>query len=118
MDKLLSIFLQRFIRHGSLVVTTAGGSRYTFGDGTGPALAVRFTTPSAQRAVLFNPELRLGEAYMDGTFVIDQGSIADVMALLLRQERIGPPRWALPQRAARYLFRRLQQLNLRSRSRR
>ena len=118
MDKLLSIFLRRFIRRGSLTVTTAGGSQYTFGDGTGPAVAVRFATRSAQRAVLFNPELRVGEAYMDGTFVVDQGSIADVMALLLRQEHIAPPRWALTLRAARYLFRRLQQFNLRSRSRR
>jgi cyclopropane-fatty-acyl-phospholipid synthase len=117
-DKLLSIFLRRFIRRGSLTVTTAGGSKYTFGDGTGPILAVRFTTRSAQRAVLFNPELRVGEAYMDGTFVVDQGSIADVMALLMRQEHVSPPRWALTLRAARYLFRRLQQFNLRSRSRR
>jgi cyclopropane-fatty-acyl-phospholipid synthase len=118
LDKLLSIFLRRYIRRGSLTLTTAGGSQYTFGDGTGPSVAVRFTTRSAQRAVLFNPELRVGEAYMDGTFVVDQGSIADVMALLMRQEHVSPPRWALMLRAARYLFRRLQQFNLRSRSRR
>ena len=71
----------------------------------------------AQRAVLFDPELRLGEAYMDGTFVVDQGSIADVLALLMRQDHIAPPRWALPLRFGRYLFRRLQQFNPRSRSR-
>ena len=118
LDWLLSVFLRRFIRHGSLTVTTAAGNRYTFGDGAGPAVAVRFTSASAQRAVLLNPELRLGEAYMDGTFVVDQGSIADVLAALMRQDHISPPRWALPLRAARYLFRRLQQFNPRSRSRR
>jgi len=118
LDWLLSIFLQRFIRHGSLTVTTAAGNRYTFGDGKGPPVAVRFTSARAQRRVLFNPELRLGEAYMDGTFVVDQGSIADVLAVLLRQDHIAPPRWALPWRLARYWLRRLQQFNPRSRSRR
>ena len=118
MDWLLSIFLRRFIRHGSLTVTTAAGKRYTFGDGSGQPVAVRFANAKAQRAVLFNPELRMGEAYMDGTFVVEQGSIADVLAVLLRQERIAAPTWVLPWRLARYLFRRLQQFNPRSRSRR
>ena len=116
MDWLLWIFLRRFIRHGSLKVTTATGRTYTFGDGSGPPVAVRFTTATTQRQVLFNPELRLGEAYTDGTFVVEQGSIADVLAVLLRQDHIGPPRWALPLKAGRYLFRRLQQFNPRSRS--
>ena len=117
MDRLLSLFLGRFIRRGSLRVTSAAGDTYTFGDGSGAPLAVRFTDAKAQRAVLLDPELRLGEAYMDGTFVLEQGSIADVLALLMHQEQIAPPTWALPARLLRYLFRRLQQLNLRSRAR-
>ena len=80
-------------------------------------MAVRFTTAKAQRAVLLDPELKLGEAYMDGTFVVEQGSIADVLAILLRQDRIAAPNWAWPPRLVRYLFRRLQQFNLRSRAR-
>ncbi len=118
MDRLLLIFLRRFIRHGSFTVTTAAGNTYTFGDGGGPSIAVRFTNAKAQRAVLLNPELRLGEAYMDGTFVLERGSIADALAILLRQEHIAPPTWALPSRLVRYLFRRLQQFNPRSRARR
>jgi cyclopropane-fatty-acyl-phospholipid synthase len=115
-DRLLNIILRRLIRHGSLTVTTATGRVYTFGDGTDAPVAVRFTTAKAQYAVLFDPELKLGEAYMDGTFLVEQGSIADVLALLLAQDRLATSGWALP-RLARYLFRRLQQFNLRSRSR-
>jgi cyclopropane-fatty-acyl-phospholipid synthase len=116
-DRLLFIFLQKYIRRGSLKVTTASGTTRTFGDGSGPAVAVRFTTAAAQRAVLLDPELKLGEAYMDGTFVVEQGSIADVLAVLLRQERIGAVNWAWLPRLLRHLFRRLQQYNPRSRSR-
>jgi cyclopropane-fatty-acyl-phospholipid synthase len=117
LDRLLSIFLSRFIRRGSLRVKSAAGNTYTFGDGSGSPLAVRFASAKARRAVLLDPELRLGEAYMDGTFVVEQGTIADVVALLMRQNEIATPSWALPPRLLRYLFRRLQQLNLRSRSR-
>jgi cyclopropane-fatty-acyl-phospholipid synthase len=118
LDWLLTIFLRRFISQGWLTVATASGRRYTFGDGSGPPVAVRFTNARAQRAVLLNPELRLGEAYMDGTFVVEQGSIADLLTIVMRQEHIAAPTWALPARIVRYLFRRLQQFNLRSRSRR
>jgi cyclopropane-fatty-acyl-phospholipid synthase len=117
-ERLLEAFLHRYIRRGSLQVTTASGDSYTVGDGSGPPAAVRFTTAGAQRAVLFDPELKLGEAYMDGTFVVERGSIADVLAILFRQDSSVGPRWAWPPRLARYLFRRLQQLNLRSRARR
>src|SRR5262249_29943111 len=82
----------------------------------GLPIAIRFTSAAAQRAVLLDPELKLGEAYMDGTLVVERGSIADVLALLLCQERLSARNWALP-RALRYLFRRLQQFNFRSRSR-
>ena len=114
---MLSIFLSRFIRHGSFTVTTVAGNTYTFGDGSGRPVAARFTNAKAQRAVLLNPELRLGAAYMDGTFVLERGSIADALAILLRQERIAPPTWTLPWRLVRYLFRRLQQFNPRFRAR-
>ena len=118
MDWLLPMLLGRFISRGSFAVTTASGKTYTFGDGSGPPVAVRFTTAKAQRAVLLDPELKLGEAYMDGTLVVEQGSIADVVALLLRQDPIAVPSWALPPRIVRYLFRRLQQFNPRFRARR
>ena len=111
MERLLVAFLRRYIRRGSLKVTTAAGNVYMFGDGQGPSAAVRFTTARAQRAVLFDAELKLGEAYMDGTLVVERGSIVDLLAIAFRQEWIPAPRWAWPPRLARYLFRRLQQFN-------
>ena len=69
--------------------------------------------------MLLDPELRLGEAYMDGTLRIEQGSIADLLAIVLGQTTDGmPPGWALPQWLLRYLYRRLQQFNRRTRARR
>jgi cyclopropane-fatty-acyl-phospholipid synthase len=111
------MFLGRLVRRGSFTVTTAAGKTYTFGDGRGPPVAVRFASAKAQLSVLLDPELKLGEAYMDGTFIVERGSIADVLAVLFGQERFVSPIWALLPRLMRYLFRRLQQFNPRSRAR-
>ncbi len=53
---------------------------------------------------------------MNGTFVVEQGSIADVLALMLGQNS-DVPYWARPQWLLRYLYRRLQQFNPRRRAR-
>jgi cyclopropane-fatty-acyl-phospholipid synthase len=119
MDRLLRVLLRRFVRAGHLRITTARGRTFTFGDGTGIPCAIRFVTNAAQRAVLLDPELKFGEAYMDGGVIIEQGSIADVLRILLKQGHLGePPQWARPQWLLRYWYRRLQQLNRRRRARR
>jgi cyclopropane-fatty-acyl-phospholipid synthase len=95
MDCLLRLFLSRFIRRGSITFTTANGTRFTCGDGTGIPLAARFLTRRTQIRILLNPELALGEAFMDGSFVVEQGSIADVLAVLMDQPDVLPD-WAKP----------------------
>ena len=118
-DRLLRAALERFIRSGNLRVTTAGGSTFTLGDGTGTPVAIRFTTRAAERGVLIDPEVKFGEAYMDGTVVVEQGSIAEVLAVVLDQCVGGkPPFWARTQWLIRYLHRRLQQFNPPPRARR
>jgi hypothetical protein len=73
MNWLLHLALAHVAR-GNLQVTTARGTTLSFGDGSAPPIAVRFTSAAAQRAVLLDPDLKLGEAYMDGTFVVERGS--------------------------------------------
>jgi cyclopropane-fatty-acyl-phospholipid synthase len=115
MDRLLRYFLGQFIRRGSMTFTTARGARFTCGDGTGEPVAVRFLTADAERRVLLNPELAVGEAFMEGAFIVEQGSIADALAILLDQPEI-LPRWARLQWWLRYLVRHVQQFNPPSRS--
>ena len=119
MDWLLRRMLPAFIRHGTLRLTTAHGTTLLLGDGTGEPLAARFTTTRAQWALLLDPELALGEAYMAGTFVMEQGSIADLLLLALSQDHSGkPPPWARVQWLLRYLGRRIAQFNEPTRARR
>src|SRR5471032_2456767 len=117
MDRLLRFLLKTFIRRGTFKVTTSRGTVLTFGDGTGRPVSVRFATRVAEWGILLDPELKFGEAYMDGTFVVEQGSIADVLALMLGQNT-DVPHWARLQGLLRYLYRRFEQFNPRTRSRR
>ncbi len=116
MDRLLQFILERFIRRGTLTVTTADGTHFTCGDGTGEPVAIRFTTRAAERQVLLDPELAFGEVYTDGTLVVEQGTIADALAIALDQPDM-IPRWAKLQWWARYLIRNIQQFNPRARAR-
>jgi cyclopropane-fatty-acyl-phospholipid synthase len=116
MDRLLELLLKTFVRRGTLRVTTSRGRRLIFGDGTGRPAAIRFTSSAAQLAIILDPELKFGETFMDGGFVVEQGSIADVLEVVLGQKSEAP-KWGRPQWMMRYLYRRLQQFNPRKRAR-
>jgi len=116
MDRLLLSLLTKFIRRGSISFITASGAKFTCGDGTGEPVHARFVTAEAERRILLNPELALGEAFVDGTFVVERGTIADVLAILMGQPN-ALPQWARPQWWGRYIARSFKQFNPRPRSR-
>ena len=70
MDRVLEFVLRSFIRHGTLRLTTASGDVLQLGDGTGEPIAVRFTSWKAELAVLLDPELAVGESYIDGRLLV------------------------------------------------
>jgi cyclopropane-fatty-acyl-phospholipid synthase len=116
MDRLLQLLLGVFIRRGSLRVTVVSGKAFLFGDGTGKPLAMRLTSRAAQIALMRDPELKFGELYMDGSLVIEQGSIAEVLKLVMGQPAEAP-QWARVQWLIRFIRRRIQQFNPRTRAR-
>ncbi|MBI3700729.1 MAG: class I SAM-dependent methyltransferase [Afipia sp.] len=117
MDRLLRFLLSQFIRKGSVTFTTPTGARFTCGDGTGQPVSVRILDHASERHLLFDPELALGEIYTDGTLVMEQGSIADLLAVAMDQPDM-MPRWSGLMWWARYLVRHLQQFNSQWRSKR
>ena len=92
MEWLLRKVISSLVHRGRLNVTCASGRSFACGPGTGRTVAVRSATPKAQRDVLLDPELKLGEAFMDGTFVVESGTIADFLDLTLSADY--PTRWS------------------------
>src|ERR1700736_6158664 len=95
MDRLLRYFLKQFVRRGAMTVTTASGMKFSCGDGTGEPVAARFASAEAERRILLNPELALGEVYMEGDLVVEHGSIAATLAILMNQPEMLPA-WGRP----------------------
>ena len=74
-------FLRRIVRQGALRVRFADGKIEDFGDGTAPKIVVALKDSAAEWALLANPEMALGELYMDARLVVEQGDIYDLLAL-------------------------------------
>jgi len=81
---LFSYVLEHTIRKGSLRLIDARGRERVFGDGSPPSCTVHLHDWRLEYSLVLNPALRLGEAYMDGTLTIDQGTLPEVLDIFLR----------------------------------
>ena len=84
---MLQSLLARLITRGRLTVATPFGtaSAGTPGDEHPAArldVALRIRDARTAMKIATNPDLYFGEAYMDGTLVVERGSFADMMELL------------------------------------
>jgi cyclopropane-fatty-acyl-phospholipid synthase len=119
MGAILRHFLFKLVRVGWLEVETADGVVTTYGDGTGPPAGVKVMDQAAERALLLDPSLALGELYMDGRVLVTRGDLYDVLAIGARNLVLeGGPRWIKWVEKARVLTRSLHQRNDRARARR
>lgn len=110
----LAKLLEKGIQHGHLTLFDAHGRRYVFGDAaTRPRAAIRLHDPALHRALAVNPWLKVGEAYMDGTLTIEDGTLTDFLELAaLNRHRIGAASgWEPIAHALNWSLRWLQQRN-------
>jgi cyclopropane-fatty-acyl-phospholipid synthase len=77
-------FLGKIIRTGSLTVVMPNGSRNTYGPGGGQSATIRFTDRKAIFEILKNPRLGVGETYMDGRLIVEEGTILDVLEIVTK----------------------------------
>ena len=113
-------FLRRVIQQGDLRVSVGDGPQMAFGNGVGPSIVVQIRDSATMGQLLLDPELALGEAYMDGTLSIENDDVQGLMEVIVRNTR-NSMKLSLPSDAMsafRTLRRRLDQSNPESRSRR
>lgn len=95
------------IRHGTLVIEDPDGQRYQAGDGTGDKVHVRITDWKTVFRLALNPDLAVGEGYMDGEIVLIEGSIYDLLNLIFSNLKDGetPGMSRMSRAAFRFLLR-------------
>jgi len=77
-------FLGRLIGDGHLAVSIAGGPEMVFGNGQGPKVTVRIKDQSTARRLILDPELALGESYMNGALSVDGDDVQGLLGIIVR----------------------------------
>ncbi len=89
-EKLLQQVFAPLVKTGRLEVTTPSGKALIFGDGGQPQARLRFADRRAVIALLRDPDLNFGELFMQQRLLVEQGTVYDVLELVLRGARHVP----------------------------
>jgi len=116
LDKMLG----SMFHDGSLRVVMPDGDRFEYGNQTGHPITVRLHTAATVRHLAINPELALGEAYMNGSLTIDGDDLQEFLAMAVRNVRRAAGTrvwWQRPLLKSRTALRWLAQNNIVERAR-
>jgi len=84
MYMLLDRAFKMVVKTGALTVISADGKPHAYGDGRGTPVTMRMTNDRAARRIAIDADLAIGEEYMNGGFVLEKGTIYDLLELLLK----------------------------------
>ncbi|WP_299550504.1 cyclopropane-fatty-acyl-phospholipid synthase family protein [uncultured Tateyamaria sp.] len=110
--KLLDRFLTGMMVEDRLSLTYPDGTTQDYGPDTGASAHLEITDTATVRALILNPDLGLGEGYMDGKIVPRNCTLDDVLTVIVRNRFKGTiPPWMLLANRARFHMRRFIQNN-------
>ena len=110
-EAVLKTALARIIQNGTMILRLPDDRILSFGSGD-PVVVAKIQDWKTLRRIAFNPDLALGEAYMDGTLHVTQGDIYDFLALCLTNIGLGRDHWLRQmQQRLRWLGRRFMMYN-------
>ncbi|PKP67516.1 MAG: SAM-dependent methyltransferase [Alphaproteobacteria bacterium HGW-Alphaproteobacteria-5] len=114
---LLDKKLRATIRRGTLALEWPDGATRVYGDGS-PLCKAKMANQALVRRLVLQPELALGEAYMDGSFLVEGDDLFGFMSLIFSNWNLQrKPTLDRPGLVIEHALRKLQQLNSQARSR-
>lgn len=116
----LDRMLRSLLREGALHVVMPSGGNHTYGNQSGHPVTARLHEASTVRHLALNPEMALGEAYMNGSLTIDGDDLQSFLALIVQNvQRAAVNRvwWQKPLLKSRSALRWLAQNNVIERAR-
>jgi cyclopropane-fatty-acyl-phospholipid synthase len=111
---LLNAMFRRFVQKGTVEIIDAHGKLHRHVGSPGPFVRARLHDPKLHLALALNPELRAGEAWMDGTLTIEEGTLRDLLTIFAtnRGHLRGQPLQKSVRRASKTLKRLFQRNTL------
>ena len=80
---LLGKLVDKLLKQGSITILMPGKPPQTLGPGGGRHLTLRLADRKVALQIARNPRLGVGEAYMDGRLTVEDGTILDLMRLIV-----------------------------------
>ena len=121
---IIDLFLSRRVRRGVLTLVNFDGGVQHFGnaDPAMPNVTIRFTDKGVAGAIIRDPGLGAGEAYMNGRLTIDNDDVLGLVTLLtandLWEDGANALAAAAPVRALQAITHRLGRINMARRAKR
>lgn len=78
---LFPAILKSIVRTGSVRLIDGAGKVHEYGDGTAPHCTIRLGARHLDYTLALNPELSIGQAYMDGLLTIEEGTLFDFLEI-------------------------------------
>ena len=92
---ILSQVLKQIIQKGCLEITFSNGKVEKFGKPSDELISAKFLTRDLPRKLILNTDLALGEAYSDGTLIIDDDNLFGFLKVLATNAANIPDHWLL-----------------------
>lgn len=116
-EKLLDHFLTGMIVADQLRVTYPSGTTRIYGPSSGLSAAIAIHDTKTLRALCLQPELAMGEGYMEGAVTFPDSDLDTVLTVLIRNRDRGQlPGWIVGADRIRFQLRRFIQRNAPTRS--
>ena len=80
----LDRMLTALVRFGDFEVEYPNGKRARYGDGTGVPVRIALSDQALVRKIVLNPDLGVGEGYMNGALTIENDDLSGFLALAVK----------------------------------
>ena len=84
---LIGKMIGKLLRQGTITLIGPDGKRETCGAGGGRHLTIRFTDRRVPLEIIKNPRLGMGEAYMEGRVIVEDGTVLDLLEMITSSNR-------------------------------
>lgn len=90
---ILATVMRRFIRFGTVSLIDADGVRHQICNQGQPIIVLRLTDKAVAKRLLLPSTTLWGEAYMNGSLVIEEGTLGDMVEVFGRSESLASEGW-------------------------
>ena len=73
---------KKILKKGHLIWIKPNGLDFEYGDKTGTPIKMRTTNDFSEIKMMMNPSLHFGESYMNGSLILEEGNIHDLLKLI------------------------------------